>query len=375
MNWNRPIHLAPAMALLFFAMTPSHSKGAVTYVEAEVLNSRRSMTSGEFEIDVKGSLGSSKFHIWVDSAGRIRQEQQTGDRTRVSCFNEKEAFHYSYLPGSLGSMDRRLRPLVEVSPAADTRRDRSPYLMADPRSLMFVPHPFMISAGDGLDRRVGSSNRSNISTRPSSWNGLDAVTVMFDAIDTGSSYEYDTVPSRGFNIVAWRVGGHRKLHEALVDVSTTQSCTLQEYNGLWFPKDVETRVNTGRSNATEKVHVRIISINQAIDPSVFTIEGSHLPSNIVVMRRRIPTPAAPATEPSSTSKTVHDINTGRYDMIWDGKAVRPLTKHDIVAIAVSGNRPARPRVSRSAWAAGCLLLSMISIILYQAVRHLRAKHQ
>lgn len=319
---------------------PAAQLPAVIDIEQKVLAARRAIQSAEFLIDLTSHNArrqfNGRYHTWVAPGGRIRQELKTGDDLRVCIYDGESAFFYSKRPGTFDNPDRTTWPALSTWPAAEARRKEVPYIAIDPRVIMFTPVSYQISYGYELETVIRRPGRVNVAARPARFGAEPAVTVSFDDPRTGNSYEYDVAPTRGHNIVRWRMRGARKMNagrEAPFDY--TVSCQLGEVaDGVWFPETVTlTSTLDGQPYKHEVQKIQTLSVNQPIDGKTFTLGGGDLPANVVVA----PTPPH-SVELAERAKAAGERAQRKPAMIWDGQQLRELTREDGQAIQASRRR-------------------------------------
>lgn len=342
-------------------------------LESSILASRRAITSGEFMIEVSsnGQRGPStvSYHTWIAPGGLARQEKSIQSELQVSIFNETSAFYYNGRPGEQSNPDRSKRHAVQMLPASEARPDRPPYLICDPRTLMFVPVQFSLLAHSGLESRVNGVDRNDLVMRRSSWNGVDSIIVDFSIIKPPNSYEYEVVPSRGYNIVRWRMRGMLSVRGSPVPFEDILSCELAQLSkSIWFPTTVHmTSVRGGELYLEQTVKILPRFINVALDHDMFTLKGAGIPANQVVLqgltgrladmnRGMVPTSRA------ITQRSGKPI--GKPLLFWDGTSLRPMTQSDEVAIELSKVQAVNPHARQRLW--GALILTVCGCVAIAA---------
>lgn len=297
-------------------------------LEARILEARRQVTSGEFRIAVTSSEPFNprrSYHIWLDGRTNVRQEVQNDDQLHVYILNDKVAIYYGGRPGDYENPDLTKRFAVYMAPAAEAY----PFMFCDPRVAMMVPLQVGLWPRYHPDSFVGDRDQANVAARLSVWNGLDSIVVSFENPRTGHTFEYEAVPARSYNIVRWHMAGTFPGRTAPGRFESTTECDLMEAKErLWLPHQIH-RIEkwNGKTKTDETVILAPLGVNEAMEPSRFTLAGGHLPPKQLIIQSSPPWLEAlrkvegPTTAPS-------DRLMRRPLLWWDGKEVRPLTRAD-----------------------------------------------
>jgi len=178
-------------------------------LEERILAARRSIKTAEMEIesDYTDQRGQriAPFHIWLGTEGRVRSERKDGNDLYVVIYGDPFAFEYVRHPGQMENLDRAKRPGIMAMPMAELEGSKDPrFIFCNPLRLMLVPSVFTILHARKLDEIISASDRTQLESRNSTWNGEPSIIVSFYRPRTDNHFEYEVVPSQGFNIVRWR---------------------------------------------------------------------------------------------------------------------------------------------------------------------------
>ena len=160
--------------------------------------------------------------------------------------------------------------------------------MCDPRMIMFVPVPYGITYTHTLESLVNGPGRENLRAWAAEFDGLSVFTISFDTPKTGNHCEYDVAPSRGYNIVRWRLEwGKQGVNGQGVVLRNTFDCLMtcklkQVADGVWFPSTVELdQTRNDKPYSKEVLKIQVLSLNQRMDEKLFTLAG--LPPDVLVI--------------------------------------------------------------------------------------------
>lgn len=297
----------------------------VAALESSILNARRSIQSGEFEIHVKSNDRFSpegSEHFWLGRAGQLRQERMVHSQLQVSIFDHKYAYYYSTFLGQMELPNLIHRPVIERLPVEEVRRDSMPHFIRDPRVIMMAPIQYGLYSHYQIDSIIGSSDRSEFTIKPIVWNGLEGQRVGFTS-KIGRHYEYDVVPSRDFNIVRWRLWGvDRQKDGSDLPFEEILIAKLAPVGGasIWFPSAVRLQeTQGGRPARQETVIIDVSHLHEEIPDHVFTLGFSDLPPKQLVVQTPIYTPHQAPPKPHAPIPPI---------LYWDGEELRPLSRRD-----------------------------------------------
>jgi hypothetical protein len=325
----------------------------VKELEDRVLEGRRAIKSGEFQIRVAGdSQNEEEFHIWLGANGDIRQEETLNGQLRVGILAGKYAYMYSGKPAALQNPD--MLTIVERSPLAQTNPGMASYWVADPRVVMFVPETFSGWSRYQLDTFVSRGGCQDLAVRASQWQGLAAATVSFRDANTGHKFEYDVVPERGYTIVGWRMTGVARSAGSNSPMSSVMTCELtQVAPSIWYPTHVHFKSDwDGRTMADEQVTIVASHVNEPIDEKVFAV-GWKLPP-----KRLLVTDSPYGVLPGGRGGTIY---------LWDGQQLRPWTTKDETsrrAVVAAKRVAASPGISNrtiALLATGALVVALATL--------------
>jgi hypothetical protein len=315
--------------------------GEVARLERHIVDARRAITSAEFTIDLvsDGHRGpqAMSYHVWLAPENRIRQEKRLKDDLRVSIFNDVSAFSYTRRPGAMENPDQSKRPVILVQAVDQAHRDEPPYMVIDPRNIMFAPISFSLLTHYRLESLVNSAGRSNVTLRPSIWRGLPSTIVQFDVPTTGNRYEYEAIPSLGYSIVRWRMRGtlQSKGKPGIVFDDKLEAELAQVSDSTWFPAKVQLeQVFNGKVDLSETLTIRTASVNQPIAEDVFSLKAGHLPPDVAVVELPVRGRSGASTDNENTSATTQPDRSQSVSppMMWDGSNLRPITPQGSVEI-------------------------------------------
>ena len=310
----------------------------VTTLEARILAARRSIQSGEFEIisetDDPRGRDVNTYYLWLAPGDQVRQERRHGQNVQVAVFGDEFVYRYDHTPAlRLDDPDRTRRPAVRRYARAEARPGHWEFLHLDPRTLMFVPVQLSLTPYHALEDLVNAPGREGVESHPSAWKGKPSVVVRFSKPKTGNVYEYEAVPSLGYNVVRFRLQGELKDKSGRTTTTfdTTMKCDLQDLSPtVWFPRTIRLEsLCNGEPHVTETLTVKVVSVNRPIPDPVFTLAGGNLPAGVVVV------PEVAEDDPDHPGRTRRERGMG---LIWDGREVRPFTLEDSAAIAMTRGR-------------------------------------
>ncbi|HZL38042.1 MAG TPA: hypothetical protein VFC78_22190 [Tepidisphaeraceae bacterium] len=355
--WVLALH-APGAHLL----ATDNSEQTIQQVERRILSARREITSAEFVFDVnsdrRGGVTRRGYHSWIAPNGLARQERMAEDVAYVSIFNETTAFYYAGGPGAFSNPDRSRRMAIQMVPISQARAERPPFLIVNPLTIMLAPVQISLLPYYGLESLIGARGRRNFHFHHALWNGLDAIIVDFEKVKPANFYEYEVVPSRGYNIVQWRARwGLSDAHKG----DELLTCEPKRMTGsIWFPEKLHlVSTRDGELYLDENVTITPVSINQPLNHDIFTLKGAGLPPNQIVVQGSLygqnrARQAAKAASRSTTQAAHAPI--GKPLLFWDGATLRPMTKGDEVAYELSKPQNIAPHAKQRLWGASALTL-------------------
>ncbi len=272
------------LSFIAAATSPESRKGAAA-IEQKVLAYRRAMQCGHLVLThktyIRGVYAPRDDRVttlWFDGS-RIRNDEvfrydnaETTHR-EVRCNNCERSGHrvmYNDIQIPIG----RLALTLRKAQPSDSRETYSPI---DPRLLGMAPEsvPNLIRAN--LETWVGRSDRSPPSCQRLSWKELDA-------------WRIDYVTLKGRPVRMWMVpayGPSLARLETELDVdgqhyffSVESAFRQHATSGLWFPSTVTSEQHIdGVLEEKEVVDVQVVSLNEPLDPVVFTLAGMDIPKD------------------------------------------------------------------------------------------------
>ncbi len=298
-------------------------------LEGEILASRLAIKSAEFEIeDIRDSAGGQHVfntHHWLGPEGCYRQVADNG-RSSSTVINDGEfAYSYSESPAMMGPGMR----IGVTQMSADEARGQTHFLAHNPLGIMLSPGLLLPNYPADIAPVFEPAEQENLEARTSRWDDEPSIIVSFTYKKTGVVCECEVVPTRSFNIIRWRLSGTSpSTGTTRTPFVVTRTCQLASVGqGVWFPKNVTESSTYGNRQRTETLTIKTISVNQPIDPKIFTLAGGTLRAGSLVITHH----------PSETGKgTVHPSS--EPILVWDGKIIRPLTKEDDAEYQRARNR-------------------------------------
>lgn len=277
-------------------------------VEAKVLANRRAIKSGRVILESKVREGdfSTEYSWTIYFTGKeIRQDTKRRygvvpkgaagpDYTEITCFGNDRHISYSdqIMPDG-GTMVLAIRDPRKMQVEAA-------FEVVDPRILGMAPFDCQLSSRMfHLDSFIGAPNRENLSLTHDVEGGIDCVKIEFKP-PAFNVVRVWIAPTKGYNVV--------RMEQEFKDGATSyiDSVDLEiekhEKSGIWFPVSQHyQRVNDGhRVTREERLKVTVFSLNEPVDPVVFT-------------------PASMNVRPGTAVIYFPEKGTSQY--VWDGSKI------------------------------------------------------
>ena len=188
--------------------------------------------------------------------------------TEKRCFSEDEFFLYSDRVSANGK-----QLVVRV-----TERERAlkidGYRVPDLRNLGLTPDSFANSGFDLMERLIRAPHREKLSVSPAVEQGEQCQRIQFTL--RGTFAQVWVAPSKGCSILRRRAEFNFEDTHYVDDIQLN----VKEHNesGIWFPVSSHyRRTENGRRTKEERLKVTIISLNENLDPKLFTLAGLDIP--------------------------------------------------------------------------------------------------
>jgi hypothetical protein len=293
----------------------------------------------------------SKLESIIDAMG-IEITNSPGvapSETIISCFGNGK--HYDYISGSgtpgfaLTMQDAknfRLENKANNSEADNT--------IIDPKVLGIIPNQPTLANRYNLNSYIGSEASKNGTVEKGIWKGKSCYIVTFNS--GKSQIRYWVVPEMDYSVISIE----RKYPLDKLKKPSEHDRTRTEYqkdtkSGIWFPKKINfKRLRNGTIRTTEYASIKLVSLNEPIDPEVFSLNGIGITPGARVRNKDLKEPVR---------------------KIWDGEKVVDVPKgtprsQELAAVCEKRMDPKRIVII----AVGFIFV-LLSIVL--AVRKRRAK--
>ena len=118
---------------------------------------------------------------------------------------------------------------------------------------------------------VGRADRSSPTAVRDRHAGFDCWRVSYTT-PKGGTVAYWVDPERGYNVLRIEGAFTSFAGKPIVD---RVDCDLQKVEGLWFPRSCRYRRTEegGKVTSQEDLEVEVVSLNEPIDPEVFSLQG------------------------------------------------------------------------------------------------------
>jgi hypothetical protein len=260
----------------------------VADVETSAIEYRKQIHSGELQIDFEysqsGNVTSAtgSYLIWFD-----------GNRSRVdqTVHRPSENFRYGdqrVITGEAVYYHNTATRQVDDTPLgmAIYHKRGAPELYTtksheafDPRALGMAPTNMFTLHAFSMDSYITRADRTHLSANDTTHKTMAASEVAI-GLANGDTLRAVIVPSWGNSVVELEyLGSHPQ--GPYID---RLSVTVGRFNDIWFPEVLEyEREFQGRIIETEKSVVKVMSLNQPVDDTFFSLAGMNLPVGIGVL--------------------------------------------------------------------------------------------
>lgn len=329
--------IACAQASAVSPTTKATVPAEIEALEKAVLQHRRAISSGQMQIHLtiytnQAIDASLERMIYFDNE-RFRQDETANNVTRTRCFGDGVFFKYC-----TGSEAGR-RYALEVQELKHV--DRNANYIYEPLKVMFYPGWSGLARSVHMESIIGAPDRTNFEMAPALWEGEQAVEVSFSLVRRPDArVRYCVVPTRGYSIVMMEARTQRQEIEVIESVH----CALQRVaDQLWFPKTVRyQKTENGKQGDREDMDFNVISLNQPLDPRLFTPAGMNVAPD---------TPVAPGPRDA------------RVIQKWDGKAIVPMGDEERMRI-MFGQRNASRSHRRAILIGASIVCVGVGVIVY-----------
>ncbi len=256
---------------------------SVAEVEQLAVNARQRIQKMHIRFRVQHEYPEQPDHnmigvrtVWLDGSkirGEIIREKGPNPGHRfVSCYNcERDGYGITWadLPQLAATMNR-------LNEAGKPKCDDS----IDPRQLGFLPivsdalRPWQTR----LNAYIGATDHTNATISQTTLNGVDCWLLGWNIRDTKLAVKVWVAPTKGYSVLRLQVEEPQKFLK-LVD----SEVELHIPSGIWFPsKIVYQDFGNKTLRGKEIIEVETISINEHIDPSIFTLAGLNFPDGTYI---------------------------------------------------------------------------------------------
>ena len=346
---NHRLILAFVVAAIAASRTHADVPSAAN-IERLVSTQRRAIHSGHFHIvdndsetDAKDrkTYYSDRYEFWFD--GNLRREDRKNSQGHeITCYGPEYMFHVWGRIHDYETADRALWPGADLVPLDLIDPHNPRHSMNHPLTMMLYPGNYGFTRIHDIDDLISDPMCHKHVVRQSRWNGEEALSVAFERSDNHIQMEYQVVPGKGYNVVQFKLWGPPG-DDVKYKANLTMSCTLQNVaEGIWFPKHVD-YINWFNDHDLEEKDTlddEMDSVNQPIDPAVFTFAGAHIHKNTVVSQ----------------------IGRAPTALFWDGEQLRNITPQDLSEIQLSKTKVPMPVKQRSLLATSSLLVGAGMIV-------------
>lgn len=261
---------------LVLAQPPDLGDSKISQSEILALRNRNDINSGEVELSLVRTdrlvdkPRRLKIHVWFDNR-KIRMDEFEGTNRRVVCINDKE--HIKWNPPA-GAAAQSLTASGELP----VRRE----LPTDPRMIGMCPGTFNRLSNYSPNRTVASPVRLSSQVRTEMIDGVECVVTEY-------------VRRKGASVKLW-IAEELNWSVVRVDFSTVEGYEetvrtkyeQDKSSGIWFPKEYSTKaMRSGVLKYEEKATVRVVSLNEPIDDTLFRLSGIELSAGTPVVLRNV----------------------------------------------------------------------------------------
>jgi len=321
----------------------------VRELENRVLENRQSIRQWHVQAKFERSLSNPRTDPHSDVAvgfvsvfdrGRSRVENTFRSRvtgqeyTDITIFNDRQQLTFSdrvFDDGSLPALGVADRDWVL------SNESHGEILVMDIRQIgMFPGGLFLVLP---LTTYLGNPNRSAIELADDTVNGVDCKKVSF-LTKSGAPTRMWISPTQGYSLIRmeqdWRVGESAPdsyRDQVLVAVRNVPSTEI------WFPSQItRTRHWENGGVDTESMDLEVVSMNQDLDPRVFSLEDLKVPAGTFVNKRPYDS-----------------------DFVWDGAAIQPANPRRAGDVGDESTRAEGP--SRTALLLGANVLLILCLLV------------
>jgi hypothetical protein len=261
----------------------------VEELETRVLTARKRIVRGELVIDARDVGGRkapppTEHRLWFDGDKRrddCRKQAREGWPLREircrNCPTANNSIRYDDEPAKTSGVNS-----VQMLPMKDPNNEW--YDVLDARGLGLVPRSVAGLARDRMDNLLGRPDRTNLRVSSQTWKGQQCYRIDFD-LPKRVTGEVWVVPAWGDSVVKVQIAGVPG-GQTLVDTVETEVAPVGA-DGVWFPTVCTyTRLLGGELEYRQVAKIEVKSLNQPIDPRVFTLAGMDLPSPIPVITQK-----------------------------------------------------------------------------------------
>lgn len=309
------------------------SRMAIHRASVELNVHRKTKEEPEYDVKVRSWLDQGKFRTDVYRPSRAGNQ---GPYREVYALNDREHIVFSDIPEN----DERLPDItiIEKSKYSPNKHNQG----IDIRKLGISPVDSLIQAYH-LQEVLSRGDLFEEAIESSSLDGLACWKVTFKTRD-GLDWELWFCPDQGNSLIRSQMSEKSTNYQWTVDSRSRPFGSPP----IWFPVQLQyTAVEKGVVNRVEKTEITIHSINEPIDPAVFTVAGINPPAGTRAMIYP------------------YDPSTGNI-WSWDGKTLQPKPQPASQPAPVSpSDQPRRPSSNNyPLWIflASCSLLATLLIV-------------
>jgi hypothetical protein len=190
----------------------------------------------------------------------------------ISCFGGGK--HYDYVSGS--------EPPGFLLTMQNTKSFRSDNIgqgcemensILDPKTLGLIPFPTTASNRFNLRSFIGSEASKNGTVEKGTWKNKPCYIVIFNT--DKSQIRYWAVPEMDYSVASIESKFPlNKLENPSIHYRIKTEYQKDSKTGIWFPKQIGCKgLRNGKSYMQENSAIKLISLNEPIDPEVFTPKG------------------------------------------------------------------------------------------------------
>jgi hypothetical protein len=271
------------LAFCVLTLAQANSHPSVEKVEMEALAHRRAIVRGFVTFQRKSLwIDGDTVRVWFDGK-KVRQDwlhkgNNGSPLRRVDCVGcECDDCEFLYQQSSPGA------PVMGVRLDKKNTVLRSmPVVVVDPKRVGFVPFSLFGTWRNTLDIFVGRPERQNSAVSKTTFNGQDCSLVEYTGLH-GERVKIWIAPGLGYNVTRLAIAGIAP--QDGVPWKTILESKIAQWGSkkVWYPSSyVFERARGGKIQEKEEVIVTRASLNEPIDPKVFTLAGLDLLEGIAI---------------------------------------------------------------------------------------------